>query len=247
MRICVLIFLLAFFAHTSCKKKVNLPPADNGPIYSLHDAFDFQKVAMAKFNTEPRIAADFFLKAATAYLQNAKRKDVGLCLSNASYLYEEQFNDLDSALILAKSGLEHSLHAKDTLSIGHGYRYVGYLMGKHGQLEEGLATMDKSIPYYEFRKAKDAIAVVDYDKARIYHHNKQYENADKYLKLSTDYFKTNYKLQRIFNNNLFGLKLYKDSGNKAQYEVVKKENESLIQSGKIDQHLQNKFNEILKH
>jgi hypothetical protein len=231
----IILFLLISIALLACKnqKKATEAVVNTEAIYSLKDAFGFQSDAMKSYNTDPKSAAVSFSKAAIAYIQNGYNKDAGICYGNLAHIYEEQFNNIDSALIISKLCLEYAIKANDTLNTGHGYRYTGYLNGMKNNLDEGVTQIEKSKPFYTLRNNKDAIAVADYDLARIYTHAKQYDKAIKSFNASTDHFKNKMNLQRIFNNNLFALKMYKESGNKAAYEVVKSENENLIQTGKI--------------
>lgn len=227
-------------------KKIAEEVKPKAHIYSLRDAFNLQGEAMKAFNTDPKVAADRFLRAATAYIQNGYNKDAGICYGNAAHLYEEQFNKIDSAFLLSKLGLEYAIKANDTLNTGHGYRYTGYLMGMKNSIDEGVAQIQKSKPFYALRNNKDAIAVADYDIARVYFMGKQYDKAMKSFNASTDHFKNKMDVQRIFNNNLFALKMYKTTGNKAAYDAAKLENDNMIQSGGISETLKIKYYEALK-
>ncbi len=244
------IFILIFLAISLCFACNNQRKASDvkakAHIYSLRDAFDFQGEAMKAYNTDTRKASDRFLRAATAYIQNGYNKDAGICYGNAAHLYEEHFNNIDSAFLLSKLGLEYAIKANDTLNTGHGYRYSGYLMGVKNRIEEGITQIEKSKPFYALRNNKDAIAVADYDLARVYFMGKQYEKAMISFNKSTNHFKNKTDLQRIFNNNLFGLKMYKATGNKEAYEAVRFENENLIQSGKISEPLKAMYYEAIK-
>ncbi len=207
------------FGCTNRKKVADV--TTNEHIYSLRDAFDLQGEAMKTFNTDPKTAADRFLRAAKAYTQNGYNKDAGICYGNAAHLYEENFNNVDSAFILSKLGLDYAIKANDTLNTGHGYRYSGYLMGLKNRIEEGVTQIEKSKPFYILRKNKDAIAVADYDIARVYFAGKEYDKAIKYINASTAHFKNKMDVQRIFNNNLFALNLYKTISDKAAYDNAK--------------------------
>lgn len=242
-----LFILASLFIFISCKKTVEktIVQNPNEPIYSLQDGFDFQALAVNLFNKEPRKSADAFLKATSAFLQNNRVKDAGVCLGNAAHLYEEYFDNLDSALMLSKQGLEYSLKANDTFNIGHGHRYTGYLMGMTGKMDEGVAEIEKSKPKYVLRNNKDAIAVADYDIARVYSKGGLYDKADLALTKSSEFFKEKMNLQRLFNNNIFGLELYKLSGNTKKYEMVKAENDQMIANGKISETLIDKYKKAL--
>ncbi len=244
----ILLGFVIIFA-LSCKNQKQATaalPKNNEPIYSLNDAFDFQGLAMKQFNAEPRNAMHNFIKAATAYIQNGKKKDAGICYGNAAHLYEEQLNNLDSAFMLSKLSLDYAIQSNDTLNTGHGYRYTGVLMGMKNMTDEGIQQIEKSIPYYKLRRNNDAIAVAQCDMARVYFLGKKYDKASEALKNSTEYFKSKTNLQRIFNNNLLALELFKASGNKAGFDNAKFENENLIQSGKISEILKSKFTELTK-
>ena len=91
----------------------------------------------------------------------------------------------------------------------------------------------------------DAIAVADYDLARVYYKQKQYDLSGQKLMESTQLFKDKKVVQRIYNNNLFGLRLYKESGNTKMYNQVKSENELLSTNDKISEQLKQKFQEII--
>ena len=240
------LFLLSVFMFIECKKPPTSEEKIKEPIYSLQEAFDFQYEAMEYFNKDARRSATMFLKAAEAYKQNGMKKDVGICLSNAAHLYEEQFANIDSALLLAQQGLEYSIAANDTLNKGHGYRYTGFLIGiSSNNIDEAISRIEKSKEFYSLRSFDDAIAVSDYDLARVYYKQKQYDLSEKLLQKSTNYFKEKQVLQRIFNNNLFGLRLYKESGNAKMYNQVKTENEFLSTNDKISEGLKQKFKEII--
>lgn len=241
-----LIFFIALVTLSECKKQPIVETKDKGPIYSMQQAFDFQYEAMEYFNKDARRAANAFLKAAEAYKQNGMKKDVGICLSNAAHLYEEQFANVDSALLLAQQGLDYSIEANDTLNKGHGYRYTGFLIGiSSNNLTEAKNRIEKSKEFYALRYFDDAIAVADYDLARVYYKQKLYDLSEQKLKESTEHFKEKKVLQRIFNNNLFGLRLYQDSGNTKMYNQVKAENEFLSTNEKINDQLRQKFQEII--
>lgn len=241
-----LIVFIALIALTECKKQPIIETKDKGPIYSMQQAFDFQYEAMEYFNKDARRAANAFLKAAEAYKQNGMKKDVGICLSNVAHLYEEQFANIDSALLLAQQGLDYSIEANDTLNKGHGYRYTGFLIGiSTNDVTEAKNRIEKSKEFYALRYFDDAIAVADYDLARVYYKQKQYDLSHQKLMESTQHFKEKKVVQRIFNNNLFGLRLYKESGNTKMYNQVKSENELLSTNDKISEQLKQKFQEII--
>ncbi|MBK8700193.1 MAG: hypothetical protein IPN29_11945 [Saprospiraceae bacterium] len=229
-----------------CKKTLAPVTPDKIPIYSLKEGYEFQQVGMDSFNTNARLSSMSLQKAAVAFLQNKNPKDAGVCLSTAAHLYEEKFSDIDSALLLSRQALNYALESNDTLNTGHSYRYSGFLTGMAGNLGEGLSLIEKSIPYYMMMNEKDGIAVAKYDMARILGHNKQYAQSKEKLEESTLHFKSRINLQRIFNNNVYGLKLFKESNNPAEYERVKTENEYLIQSGKISPVLQKKYIDMLE-
>lgn len=238
---------LSLFFISSCKKNIPASPPVKEAIYSRYDAFDFQAEGMKTFNTQPEQSKVAFLKAAQAYTQNKMPKDAGICLGNVAHLYEEQFQKLDSALLLSKQSLEYALESNDTLNTSHGYRYTGYLTGISGKMEEGIDLIKKSYPYYEMMRNKDGIYVSMYDIARVYGENGKYTEAIAVLNESTNHFKTKTNLQRIFNNNVYALKLYHATSNKAGYESVRLENESLIQTGKINPALQQKYIDMLNN
>jgi tetratricopeptide (TPR) repeat protein len=244
------IFILFFLALSMCLACNNQKKAadvkQQGHIYSLRDAFDFQGEAMKAYNTNPKMASDRFLRAATAYVQNGYNKDAAICYGNAAHLYEEYLNNIDSAFLLSKLGLDYAIKANDTLNTGHGYRYTGYLMGVKNNTAEGIAQIEKSKPFYTLRNNKDAIAVADYDIARVYFMGKQYEKAIKNFNQSTNHFKNKMDVQRIFNNNLFALKMYKTIGNTQAYNATKLENDNLILSGKISEALKIMYDKTLK-
>ncbi|MBK7789903.1 MAG: hypothetical protein IPJ54_15275 [Saprospiraceae bacterium] len=236
---------LSLFFFISCKKNIPASQPEKEAIYSQYDAFDFQAEGMKTFNNEPEKSKTAFLKAAKAYLQNKMPKDAGICLGNVAHLYEEQFQKLDSALLLSQQSLDYALAANDTLNTSHGYRYTGYLTGILGKVDEGIALIKKSYPYYEMMRNKDGIYVSMYDIARVYGENGRYTEATAVLNESTNHFKTKTNLQRIFNNNVYALKMYHASSNKSEFERVRLENESLIQTGKINPTLQQKYIDML--
>jgi hypothetical protein len=236
---------LSLFLFISCKKNIPTSPPEKEAIFSQYDAFDFQAEGMNTFNTEPEKSKTAFLKAAKAYLQNKMPKDAGICLGNVAHLYEERFQNLDSALLLSKQSLDYALASNDTLNTSHGYRYTGFLMGVMGKVDEGIDLIKKSYPYYEMMRNKDGIYVSLYDMARVYGENGKNDEAIAALNESTNHFKTKTNLQRIFNNNVYALKLYHATSNKTEYERVRSENESLIQTGKINPALQQKYIDML--
>ncbi|HMS98294.1 MAG TPA: hypothetical protein PKA12_06085 [Saprospiraceae bacterium] len=236
---------LSLFLFISCKKNIPVSQPEKEAIYSQYDAFDFQAEGMKTFNTEPEKSKNAFLKAAKAYLQNKMQKDAGICLGNVAHLYEEQFQKPDSALLLSQQSLDYALASNDTLNTSHGYRYTGYLTGILGKVDEGIDLIKKSYPYYEMMRNKDGIYVSMYDMARVYGENGRYEEATEVLNESTNHFKTKTNLQRIFNNNVYALKMYHATSNKKEFERVRQENESLIQTGKINPTLQQKYIDML--
>jgi tetratricopeptide (TPR) repeat protein len=240
--------LLLTLSIVACKK--NQAQVENknssAPIYSFQDATKFQGEAMSVYNTNADMAARLFLKAAEAYIQNGYKKDAGICFSNAAHLYEESFNKLDSALLISKKGLEYSIMANDTANVGHGHRYTGFLLGMNGKVKEGIAEIEKSYAFYNLRNNKDAVAVADYDMARVYFQGGFYKEAVKALTKSSDHFKAKMNLQRLFLNNIFAITLAKKSGDTNLLSQAKLENDNLINSGKISNILKSKYQEALK-
>lgn len=236
---------LGFMFLFACKKNIPDASAKKEAIYSQYDAFDFQAEGMKYFNTEPEKAAPAFLKAAQAYLQNKMEKDAGICLGNVAHLYEERFQKPDSALILSQKSLEYALATNDTLNTAHGYRYTGFLTGILGNADAGIELIKKAFPYYEMMHNKDGLAVAQYDMARVYGENERWSESLASLNASTAYFKEKTNLQRVFNNNVYAMKIFKSSNNTGEYTRVVNENEYLIKTGKINPTLQQKYIDML--
>lgn len=238
--------ILNLFFLFSCKKNIAPAPTSTEAIYSQYDAFDFQAEGMNLFNTQPEKAAPALLKASEAYLQNKMPKDAGICLGLVAHLYEEKFQKPDSALILSQKALDYALKSNDTLNTGHSYTYTGFLTGIQGNPEKGIELIQKSFPYYELMRNKDGKAAARYDMARVYGENGRWAESLSALNESTAHFKEKTNLQRVFNNNVYALKIFKSTGNTSAYKMVVDENEYLIKTGKINPVLQQKYVDMLE-
>ena len=238
--------ILNLFFLFSCKKNIATAPTPKDAIYSQYDAFDLQAEGMNLFNTQPEKAAPAFLKAAEAYLQNKMPKDAGICLGLVAHLYQEKFQKPDSALILSQKALDYALQSNDTLNTGHSYSYTGFLTGILGNPDKGIELINKSFPYYEMMRNKDGQAAARYDMARVYGENGKWAEAMSALNESTAHFKEKTNLQRVFNNNVYAMKIFKSTNNSSEYKRVVDENEYLIKTGKINPVLQQKYVDMLE-
>ncbi len=137
-----LLFSIAFYS--SCQEAPKTTATIN-PI----NVDSLQKEAIANYSESPEASVELFKQIATYTRSQKAYKQAGTAHLNIAGLYEEQLQQIDSALIYSYASLQDWKQLNDTLQVANLKKYIGYLEGLNGNYNLGSQQIKEAILLFQ--------------------------------------------------------------------------------------------------
>ncbi len=183
---------------------------------------------------------------AADYLKQSKRKRAGITYLNIAKLYDEGFNQLDSALVYTDSALAISQQVKDDLQIAHLYKYKGSINNKQQDYKAAQSNIKQAINFYKKKNYLRGVASAQHDLAQVYLNEGNYNQSEKQLSQALDFWKVKEDVRRIYSVNGLGVELYHKMGNLEKMNQLIDQNRELAKGEEIHSFMKNKFELVLR-
>jgi len=238
------IWIILIVVSISCNSDSNNKKSEE--ITDLNSIEKLEKNGFQIFQESPQKAISIFKQVAINYEKQKNLKKAGLVNLNIANIYDEYSNEIDSALIYSNKSLKIWERQDDTLQIANLYKYIGLLKGKRGEFKEAKLSILKAIKLYTEKEFEQGVAVSEFNLADLYFREKEFKECELLLNKSIEFWKKNGDYNRVFTNNILGIKLYSKIGNDSKVQKLIKENIEIRKENKLNDFIKNKFNELIK-
>jgi len=238
------IWMIVLFGVISCNSDSTNKTTEQ--VIEVKSVEELEKIGFKTFQKSPQKAIPIFRQVAIKYEKQQHLKKAGLTNLNIANLYDEYSNEIDSALIYSNKSLNIWERQKDTLQIANLYKYIGLLKGKKGNFKEAKFSILAAIKLYKEKGFEQGVAVSQFNLADLYFRAKEFKESELLLNKSIAFWKNNEDYSRVFTNNILGIKLYNEIGNKPKVQQLIEENRTIKKENKLNDFIKAKFDDLIK-
>jgi tetratricopeptide (TPR) repeat protein len=177
------------------------------------------------YNSDKALSIKVFRKASDCYLENGYTADASFCFLNISTLYDEMGKQLENAILFANLSMAVNLDSMHQANIN---KYLGLLHGKNGAYYQSSMYFSNAIRLYKILKFEPGLHVTYFDIAQVRYLQKDYVTCQDYLTKSINFWETKNVQQRVFVNNILGIRLGIATDNVKSARQCISENEQMI-------------------
>lgn len=207
---------------------------------------DMERRAYNIFLKSPRESLGMYFKISNEYAAIGNVAKQALIELNISNIYDEYTDDVKKASHHGHKSLALWESLKDTMQIANLFKYCGYLSAKEGAIDYGKMQLNKAEQLYFGLSYPQGTAITHFNMARVFKMEKNYEQAQRFLKLSKTFWTKENDLGRIFTLNNFGIELNKETHNDKEVKALISENENIMTREKIHKSQVSKFDQLRK-
>lgn len=242
MRYLYFILLISLF---SCKgESPSSLPAEQKP-NSREKINEIKTTTALMLKNDPRAALKSYEQIISLDSMGGT-KESALAYSNLSNLYDDKFNNLDSAILYANRSLKIWENLKDTSNITRTMNYAATLFMKRGDHDLAEKFYLQAIHLYNQTNFEPGIALTQLNLAKCLSANGENEKAEHKYLAATEFWRSNEHFSKLFTANLFGIQLMNDMRNKKALRSLIKENKKIAKDQKLNAFQQNEFRKILE-
>jgi len=194
----------------------------------ITDLKQAEQKAMQMFQSEPASAIPHFHALALHHQAANDHKNAGIAFLNTANIYDEHIQKTDSALHFANESLTSWTKLNDTLGIANLLKYAGYLNGENSNFEKGREQIEEAITLYQQKDFLDGIAVCYFNLSRLECKAEGYFKSLIHFNRAQTYWRDSNNYDRIFSNNIFGIKLMRAMNRPLYGEELVKENRQIM-------------------
>ena len=174
-----------------------------------------------------------YYDTAALYYNKCKDKFESNCYLNIAGVYDEQLGLNLPAIQYLNKSLKIAEIYKDTLQQATVLKYLGALKGKEKDFKQGKFDIKRAIDLFNFKDFKRGVAVCYYDLAIVYYYENNFDSCIISLNTSKDIQRRFNSIDRIFGINNYLLKVYLAKHDLNNFDIVKKENEAIVNDEKV--------------
>lgn len=249
----VLCLLMTHLVLISCRQdnrkssSISNKTDSTAAVYSDLSVDELEQKALQKYQESPKSSIDIFKELALRFKAGNNVPKAAITNLNVANIYDEHFLDFTSAHHYASLSLDNWKAVKDDMQIANLKKYLGYLNGKLGNYETGKEEIMEAIRLYNKMAYDQGVAVSNFNLARVYYEEKNYEGAIKPFKDGLKYWTENENAGRIFTMNTFGMQLYRAVGDDEIALKLQQENNIMRTKVRLPESEVVKFEELIKY
>lgn len=224
----------------------NIPTEEKSDNSTPSNPRELEEQAYSIFQDQPDKAIELLQKAGEIYLEDKNYPKTAITFLNVANIYDEYLEKPDSALLFANQSLSAWQQINETMQIANLYKYKGLLLGKTGAFDLAKLEIEKAINLYETLGFDQGIAVSQFNLANVYFEQNNFTESITLFELATNFWKSQNKQDRVFINNLFGIKLYAKVGNQESVQDLIQQNNLIMPSISLNAKLIDEFEALKK-
>ncbi|MDA8692727.1 hypothetical protein N9L92_01605 [Saprospiraceae bacterium] len=249
LRISIIVLFMSFTA-ISCtqdKAATKSPSKNNSQAVTPElTAKDWEAIGYKNFNGDHKAAIDAFRQAASKYEIDNNLKSAAIMYTNISNLYRDAFDNKNAAVDYGLKALSNWRKENDQLQVANLLKDIGLLQAETYQTRKAYSSLNEASSMFKRMNNKDALAIVDHNMATAHYIAERYDQAEASLLKSQNHWKPKGTINRIFNNNILAIKIYKDSNQLAKMQAVIEECENMRTYNEINRYAEARYTELIK-
>ena len=227
MRLILIVSFLAFLCICACKSdptKTPIQKTSSSKTKSSLTAEETEKKGFTLLTTDPPAAIPYFADAGNKYLESGENAKAAIAFANAAGVYSKNLNDSRNALVYANKALNQWRSLNDKIQIANQLKDIGLYNGEEGNFELGKKQLNEAMGYFTERKAQNGVAECKMNLAKIARLEGNLVLAESLYLESNDIWRKTGMKTKLFTNNLFAMRLYRQMGDekklKAAYDIT---------------------------
>lgn len=171
-------------------------------------------------------------KARDQYTSLNNKKMAAYCMQNIAFAYEEQKNNVPTALDYTRKALQLRAELKDTMEQANMYKYQAYLLGILQNFTAAKKSAWQAIALYKAKNFGMGVAVSYRDLATVYEEERKTDSCIYYyLKAKATWKEANGEISRIYGWNNDLLRIYTAGNKLPEAGEIFAENEAIDATG----------------
>lgn len=237
LRLIALLFLLSYCACTP-KKKTATPK----PLVELES---LEQEAFQLFQEQAGDAIPLFQQLAERYSAKENHLKAGITYLNIANIYDEHLTELDSAVLYANRSLDIWKDLNDSLQQANIYKYRGRLQGRLGNFLVAKSDIDMAMQLYKLLEYEEGLTVSKFNLADVLFQEGELAKSATLYEETIAFWRKKGNSQRVFTNNLFGIRLYRKMEEQTKVAQLITENQQIQKTTNIAPIVQQWFDELL--
>jgi tetratricopeptide (TPR) repeat protein len=209
-------------------------------------AEQLEAVGYKQYNSDHQAAINAFRKAASLYEDKNEFKSAAKMHTNVCNLYRDALDNKNAAVDSGLKAIELWRKENDLLQIANLLKDVGLMQAETFQHKKAFRSLNEAATIFYRQNNKDALAIVDHNRAVTYLLIENYKKAESSLMKAQKHWKEKSTINRIFNNNILAIKIYKASNQLDKMQAIIEECENMRTYNEINRYAEERYTELIK-
>ncbi len=209
------------------------------------DASALQKEAASFLKESPKKASAIYEKIIAENANEENMDKVASSYMNLANLYDEKFNNLDSAKIYANLSLKTWENLKDTSNITLLLNYGASLYARTEDYAIAEQYYFQALDLYNTLEFKPGAALTNLQLAKCVLADKRAIESLEFFKKAKNYWNEKENKSKLFSANLLGIEILNQLGDRKGLQQLIAENNTIAKESKLNAFQKNEFKNLL--
>ncbi len=206
---------------------------------------ELETIGYKNYNNNHQVAIDAFRQAVSIHESNEDHKSAAVLYTNISNLYRDGLKNKNAAVDYGLKALSHWKKEKDFLQQANLLKDLGLLQAETFQFRQAYRSLNEALIIFGRQNNYDGIAITEHNIATTNYIAERYDAAEQHLLLAKEHWVKKNNPQKVFNNNILAIKIYKDSDQLDKLDAIIEESENIRTHNTINRYADQRYLEAI--